>query len=444
MADQIAAFTPEQARLLWQDYQERKQLKAQLQQNFPQRRIIDEPSPHRVFVRNDSGETIPAYGCMQVTGTDVVAGRTVVTVNKPFEDDGEYLINSQFEIPAIGEESEGVGWAYRFGVVIFLGSPPAGPTQYRPIVNSWEIEEGDGPFVIYGEHNAATNALIGRIAAGEPGDVDPIDLPETNPGVVTVEILTESSCAGESFEDLGFWAFVANITSRPVASPPGTEMRREQEGQLTIFDPTGCILDADYDAEDFIEATAFVSLMYGGEPYDKTFDFKDEAVGSDYVLTTDIYPTLRPTDDCKPFGWEDDEPVLKAFPDAIGIEILDPRQGPADFKVLLPERGRYRITIDYGDANESTRNNITILDGPNVLDVIENESDEGEVFNHEEVYDFVSLNRPMLIVRLSNIDDEENEVDGDTRIIKLVVLQVSEPTRWEVINRCCIPRDGGA
>jgi hypothetical protein len=172
--NEIAAFTPEQARLLWQDYQERKQLQPQLQQNFPRRRPIDEPSPHRVFVRNDTEETIPPFACMQVTGTDEAAGRTVVTVVKPTITDGEYLINSQFEIKATSETESGVGWAYRFGVVVFLGDPPTEPTQYVPVVGSWEIEEGDGPFIVYGPHSVVEGALIGRFASkgGDGGVIE--------------------------------------------------------------------------------------------------------------------------------------------------------------------------------------------------------------------------------------------------------------------------------
>lgn len=160
----IGSFTPEQARLLWLDYQSRQQLNPKVSQNFPQRRALDEPSPHRVFVKNDSGEAIPAFGCMQISGTEVIAGRTVVTVTKPSSVDGEYVFNSQFEIA-----SGGNGWAFRFDIVIMLGTPPAGPTAYKPIVGSWEVEEGDGPFVVFGEHTVVSGALIGRIGSASTG-----------------------------------------------------------------------------------------------------------------------------------------------------------------------------------------------------------------------------------------------------------------------------------
>jgi hypothetical protein len=68
----------------------------------------------------------------------------------------------------------GVGWAYRYGVVVMLGQPPSEPNvSYLPIVDSWEIEEGAGPFTVFGEYEitpeSTTAALIGRIGGGGGG-----------------------------------------------------------------------------------------------------------------------------------------------------------------------------------------------------------------------------------------------------------------------------------
>lgn len=162
---EIGIFSPEQARLLWQDYLSRQQLTPQISQNYPRRRIIDEVSPHRVFVKSASGEEIPAYGCLQITGTEEYGGRTTLTVTKPTSTEGEYVFNSQFAIP-IGE----AGWAYRYGIVVMLGTPPTvSGTSYRPIGASWEIEEGTGPFVVFGDHNADPRGLIGRIQSERGG-----------------------------------------------------------------------------------------------------------------------------------------------------------------------------------------------------------------------------------------------------------------------------------
>jgi len=168
--DKVGVFTPEQAREMWQWYQSQKQLPAQLTKNFPQRRPIDEVSPHRAFVLNsDPYEAIPPFACMQITGTDQYAGRTVITVEKPTTLDGEYLFNSPYQI-----EGGAAGWAYRFGVVVMLGQPPSeANVSYQPIIDSWEVEEGGGPFTVFGDYEitpeSTTAALIGRFAGSGGG-----------------------------------------------------------------------------------------------------------------------------------------------------------------------------------------------------------------------------------------------------------------------------------
>jgi len=169
-----AWFSPEQGRELWQDYLRRKQLPAQQTQNFPQRRPLDEPSPHRVFVYNTGAEIIPPYACMRITGTRNINNVTAIDVEKPTSTDGEFLFNSQYPIAVPSSTEPGVGWAYRFGVVVMTGSDPTEPgAEYGPQVGSWELTEGAGPFVVYGHHRANETtddrALIGRFAGGGGG-----------------------------------------------------------------------------------------------------------------------------------------------------------------------------------------------------------------------------------------------------------------------------------
>lgn len=422
--DELGAFTPEQARLIWQDYQTRQQLNPKISQNFPQRRTLDEPSPHRVFVKNASGEAIPAFGCMEITGTEEVGERTVVTVTKPTKVDGEYLFNSQFEIATGGN-----GWAFRFGVVIMTGTAPTDPAQYRPIVASWDVEEGDGPFVVFGAHTVVDGALIGRFAGGASATVDPI---EPNPGVARVKIDAVSACKGETFDELGFHAFLATITSRPFEAPKVDELRKESGGQVTVFDPSGCMLDATYEPEDFINAVAWVSLMFGGEIFDETYNFKSSStpIAGD-VVPADAFETFRPEDSCKPFGWVGGERT--GYTASIGPIVPN---GITTFQVRLPERGKYKITIVYGDATDATDNLLTLLDGDDLLATIANASEAGETFTHGPTdYIFKSTNRPLLKITLNNAEDR------DSRIVQLVILQVDAPTQWEVINRCCIAKD---
>lgn len=208
MEASAAWFTPEQGRELWQDYLRRKQLPAQQTQNFPQRRLIDEPSPHRVFVYNTTGETIPAYACMRVVGTRDINNITAVDVEKPTSTEGAFLFNSQFPIAVPSATESGVGWAYRFGNVVMLGDPPSQPSvQYSPIVGSWLIEEGSGPFVVYGTHRADPyEGLLGTFGTGSGGGhtiwftIESVLCPETDYVDETTLVVTaewyNQSCTG--------------------------------------------------------------------------------------------------------------------------------------------------------------------------------------------------------------------------------------------------------
>jgi hypothetical protein len=176
--DQIGVFTPEQARMLWQDYLNRQQLKPQLTKNYPTRRTLDEVSPHRVFVKNTTAETIPPFACMRIIGTEVVGNRTALRVEKPTSTDGQFVFNCEFPIPPVSTGVAGVGWAYRFGIVVMRGDAPSEPNvEYSPIVASWDIEESSGPFTVFGDYEiegtqfAYTPLLIGRIqSAGGAGE----------------------------------------------------------------------------------------------------------------------------------------------------------------------------------------------------------------------------------------------------------------------------------
>jgi len=155
---------------MWQDFLTRQQLGPQLRYNFPDRRPVEDVSPHRVKVKNDSGEIIPAFACMRITGVEDIGGQTCIKVEKPTSTDGEFLFNSQFAIavPATGEL--GVGWAYRHGIVTMLGDEPTEPgAAFGPIVGSWEIEEGGDKFVVFGRHDFSERALVGRFNGGGAG-----------------------------------------------------------------------------------------------------------------------------------------------------------------------------------------------------------------------------------------------------------------------------------
>lgn len=301
-----------------------------------------------------------------------------------------------------------------------------------------------GPEIAVGDKIAIAQDISGfwvRLSTGGGGG-ESVAAAETNPGVVTVEIATASPCLGELFADLGFHAFRATITSRPFGSPASDLMRKEIAGNLTIFDPTGCILDLAYDVEDFLPATgsstiAFVSLMYGGTIFEEEYNFKTAASGVGYVNPDDEFETYRPIDSCKPFGF--DGGVRIGYTASIGIAI----GSIGTFKVKLPERGIYEIKLTYGDATDPTYNLITILDDIFLLTTLTDRSnpiDVAQTWTHTAQYNFMSSNAPILRITLNNAPDAD-AVGRESRIVKLEIKQISSPTRWEVINRCCIPKD---
>lgn len=199
MADmqRIGVVSPEQMHAMWQDYLTRQQLAPKIRYNFPQRTPIDEVSQHRVKVKNDSSEVIPAFACMRITGVEEINGQTCIKVEKPTSTDGEFLFNSQFAIAVAAGDELGVGWAYRHGVVAMLGDAPTEPgAAFGPTVGSWEIEEGGDKFVVFGRHDFSDRALVGRFNGGGGGGhtiwftIDSVLCPDTDYVYETTLVVT--------------------------------------------------------------------------------------------------------------------------------------------------------------------------------------------------------------------------------------------------------------
>ena len=249
--DAIGVFSPEQAKLLWEDYQSRKQLQPRLTKNYPNRRPFEDVSPHRVFIKNTEAETIPPFGCVRVTGVEVVNNRTAITVEKPSSTEGEFLFNGPYEIKAVDTYTDqfGVGWAYRFGVVMMLGNVPSvAGAQYLPIVDSWEIEEGTGPFIVFGRHDVNERALIGRFNGG------------TGDGSKRIWFVIESvDCFEDGTKILGVTAtwFTGGCT-QPI---PG----EDSYGLIDIEDV--CSILSFYTAEQLLGATGSATYFYPRNSY---------------------------------------------------------------------------------------------------------------------------------------------------------------------------------
>ena len=234
----IGVFTPEQARMLWQDYLARQQLPPQQTQHFPQRRPVDDVAQHRVLVKNTTEEEIPQFACMRVTGVSLVGDRTVIEVEKPSSTDGEFLFNCEYAIPVEDTEADppqsGVGWAYRYGIVRAIREEPEDPdyppdiepnSLWGPIVDSWAIAPDGTLFTVFGRDDRNENGLIGRFAGGGAIGGFAIVIPtgEPVPGIgaicdaVLAEVFTSSCGSGVAAGDIiQIWDLCRNWLNLPV------------------------------------------------------------------------------------------------------------------------------------------------------------------------------------------------------------------------------------
>jgi hypothetical protein len=154
----IAVFTQQQAREVWDTI---KLLRSSgVLRNLSSFARPDDPGIHHVWIKNTSGEEIPAFACMQIDGTSVVGALTYVDVVKPTKTDGNYIFNHDNAIA-----SGGYGMALPWGVIRMLGTAAAVENRnYGATVGAWTIQqEPSGPFVVYGDDNTLTNVHRGRI-----------------------------------------------------------------------------------------------------------------------------------------------------------------------------------------------------------------------------------------------------------------------------------------
>lgn len=119
------------------------------------------PDTNPILFRNDSGETIPAYGCMQVTGTlDVTDSYNYIQVTKPVDETGAngfYLFNGPNTV-ADGK----YGTAQQGHVVRALsdGTTVTAATQSRgPVAGQWYIGTTANTWVVAGADDVATDII---------------------------------------------------------------------------------------------------------------------------------------------------------------------------------------------------------------------------------------------------------------------------------------------
>ncbi len=110
--------------------------------------------------RNDSGETIPAYGCMQVTGTEEVGSDNLLVVDKPDDADGTsgwYVFNGPREVADNDFGTAQLGpilRGYKDSGAITAGE------RWAPVSGQWYLAQVDGGiFAALGADDVADDVL---------------------------------------------------------------------------------------------------------------------------------------------------------------------------------------------------------------------------------------------------------------------------------------------
>lgn len=130
--------------------------------------VVDEEP---VWVRNVSGEEIPAYACMQVTGTvNESGGVNYLQVDKPADNSGaagSFVFNSH---EAIANNADGLAQA---GTANLRGYKNSGTVSagdaWQPVASQWYIAAGGGMFIAHGEDDIASNVVKVSISGGGNG-----------------------------------------------------------------------------------------------------------------------------------------------------------------------------------------------------------------------------------------------------------------------------------
>lgn len=155
----IAAFKPETAQLI-----------LQVVNYLVAAGFVDKPGGRKpqfippqapIYIKNDTGEEIPAFGCVQVSGTIEDGGQNYLEVTKPVDTSGTagwYLFNGLQPI-----EIDGYGIAYDGPLARMLtdGSAVNSGDKWGPVVGSFELEPGGTLVIAAGEDDIAPDVIRG-------------------------------------------------------------------------------------------------------------------------------------------------------------------------------------------------------------------------------------------------------------------------------------------
>ena len=154
MATEIGVFTPGDAERVWKAVQAFE--RGITATKTDERRFVQAP----IYCKNRSTTLeIPAYGCMQVVGTEEIGGQNYLIVDRPFDYSdsvmGPFLLNSPAAI-----EPDGLGVAQNgpvYRAIKDTGTFTVG-TRLNPTADSFKLSKGP-LFVYLGDDDIDTDII---------------------------------------------------------------------------------------------------------------------------------------------------------------------------------------------------------------------------------------------------------------------------------------------
>ena len=137
MAQQIGAYTPKQAKRIWDAVQAFERSGTASQGAF----LPYTPTP--IYYVNKSTETIPPYGCIQMIGASEIDGTTYIEVDRPFDYTdsvmGPFLLNGPGE--CLRDEIGTAQWGPVFRATKDSSTYTTG-TRMGPVASSFDLSKG--------------------------------------------------------------------------------------------------------------------------------------------------------------------------------------------------------------------------------------------------------------------------------------------------------------
>lgn len=239
-------MTPEDTKLVLETV---RQIRASgmLQQTGKRRTM---PPQAGIYFTNVAGEEIPAWACVQITGTSEIGGQNFLEADKPADSDGSagwFCFNGPYAV-ADGEEGYAqVGPVYRgyknAGTV-------TGGDRWQPVASQWYIEQDNaGIFICAGADDIDTDVLKVFIPSGTSGGssqsffitpVGGIAACTESSGVYTPGSATcdQADWDGTDIEDNTTNATVYNISDQAIAGSVLIKAAKVQG--IWVVDVAGC------------------------------------------------------------------------------------------------------------------------------------------------------------------------------------------------------------